>query len=83
MLHLFSILFASVTFDCYSVCSCAQGQGSAGHRVGSGIGFEIATQLASHGAQVATMDRHRKILDKAAAVIVVLGRGGGAGEQIE
>ena len=50
---------------------------------GSGIGFEIATQLASHGAQVATMDHHRKILDKAATVTVVLGRGGGAGEQIE
>jgi len=36
---------------------------------GSGIGFEIATQLARHGAQVALMGRRREVLDKAVAAL--------------
>ena len=36
---------------------------------GSGIGFEIATQLARHGAQVALMGRRREALDKAVAAL--------------
>ncbi|KAF8649983.1 hypothetical protein HU200_064142 [Digitaria exilis] len=36
---------------------------------GSGIGFEIVTQLARHGAQVAIMGRRREVLDKAVAVL--------------
>jgi len=36
---------------------------------GSGIGFEIAAQLARHGAQVAIMGRRREVLDKAVAAL--------------
>ncbi|WVZ64249.1 hypothetical protein U9M48_013801 [Paspalum notatum var. saurae] len=36
---------------------------------GSGIGFEIATQLARHGVQVAIMGRRREVLDKAVAAL--------------
>ncbi|TVU15770.1 hypothetical protein EJB05_39308 [Eragrostis curvula] len=36
---------------------------------GSGIGFEIATQLARHGAHVAIMGRRREVIDKAVAVL--------------
>jgi hypothetical protein len=36
---------------------------------GSGIGFEIATQLARHGAHVALMGRRREVLDKAVAAL--------------
>ncbi|RLM75118.1 peroxisomal 2,4-dienoyl-CoA reductase-like [Panicum miliaceum] len=36
---------------------------------GSGIGFEIAAQLARHGAQVAIMGRRREVLDKAIAAL--------------
>ncbi|KAJ1272745.1 hypothetical protein BS78_06G226200 [Paspalum vaginatum] len=36
---------------------------------GSGIGFEIATQLARHCAKVAIMGRRREVLDKAVAVL--------------
>ncbi|GJN01768.1 hypothetical protein PR202_ga19063 [Eleusine coracana subsp. coracana] len=40
---------------------------------GSGIGFEIATQLARHGAHVAIMGRRREVLDKAVAVLRLQG----------
>ncbi|CAL5030082.1 unnamed protein product [Urochloa decumbens] len=36
---------------------------------GSGIGFEVAAQLARHGAQVALMGRRREVLDKAVAAL--------------
>lgn len=36
---------------------------------GSGICFEIAAQLARHGAQVAIMGRRREVLDKAVAAL--------------
>lgn len=36
---------------------------------GSGIGFEIAAQLARHGAHVALMGRRREVLDKAVAAL--------------
>jgi peroxisomal 2,4-dienoyl-CoA reductase len=36
---------------------------------GSGIGFEIAAQLARHGAHVAIMGRRREVLDKAVAAL--------------
>ncbi|KAK3143721.1 hypothetical protein QOZ80_4AG0304110 [Eleusine coracana subsp. coracana] len=36
---------------------------------GSGICFEIAAQLARHGAQVAIMGRRREVLDKAVGVL--------------
>uniref|UniRef100_A0A0E0DIA8 2,4-dienoyl-CoA reductase [(3E)-enoyl-CoA-producing] n=1 Tax=Oryza meridionalis TaxID=40149 RepID=A0A0E0DIA8_9ORYZ len=36
---------------------------------GSGIGFEIAAQLAHHGAHVAIMGRRREVLDKAVAAL--------------
>ena len=36
---------------------------------GSGICFEIAVQLARHGAQVAIMGRRREVLDKAVAAL--------------
>ncbi|GJN26466.1 hypothetical protein PR202_gb14398 [Eleusine coracana subsp. coracana] len=40
---------------------------------GSGIGFEIATQLARHGAHVAIMGRRGEVLDKAVAVLRLQG----------
>jgi NAD(P)-dependent dehydrogenase (short-subunit alcohol dehydrogenase family) len=36
---------------------------------GSGICFEIAAQLARHGASVAIMGRRREVLDKAVAAL--------------
>jgi peroxisomal 2,4-dienoyl-CoA reductase len=36
---------------------------------GSGIGFEVAAQLARHGAHVALMGRRREVLDKAVAAL--------------
>lgn len=36
---------------------------------GSGICFEIAAQLARHGAQVAIMGRRREVLEKAVAAL--------------
>jgi len=36
---------------------------------GSGICFEIAVQLARHGAQVAIMGRRREVLDKAVTAL--------------
>ncbi|GJN01767.1 hypothetical protein PR202_ga19062 [Eleusine coracana subsp. coracana] len=40
---------------------------------GSGIGLEIATQLARHGAQVAVMGRRSDVLDKAVAALQTQG----------
>ncbi|MCO5595465.1 hypothetical protein L7F22_049508 [Adiantum nelumboides] len=39
----------------------------------TGIGFEIATQLANHGAHIALMGRRKHVLDAAVATLVKAG----------
>lgn len=40
---------------------------------GSGIGFEISTQLGKHGASIAIMGRRRAVLDDAVSELNSLG----------